>query len=176
MNDLPTPPENTLSEEQKKIFKNLGHQIEPWKKFLTDLGYKVLNLGTDTYENEAGEGFFYPCRENIVIYGHFTPSEAMEQNTLFCGAGYVTAAQFLEDRYWPDSFNDTPRYVEFAFNAKNEAFVRIDGNEGDILFEEENHFKDEEGVTGTWDEVAKILMSISKEMAESLKIQNPPTV
>lgn len=53
--------------------------------------------------------------------------------------------------------------------------MRLSGNEGLLLFNEEKYFPvKSEKVTGTREEIAAKLFALAHEMAEKLRIGNPP--
>lgn len=175
MNKLPKPPKVTLTKQQKAILNNFPKEISGWKSFLKELGFEVETL--DTYDPEShGYDNDSAIVFNNGINGYLTPNEGAEKGLIITSGSFVSVEQFLSKRYWPDVFKDEmPSFLEADFFIKNKARILFSKGLGMELFNRkkyllktEPHSRENTLFEGTWQQVAKKLISIKAEMATNL--------
>lgn len=170
------PPKVTLSKQQLAILNQFPKEVNKWKKFLKGLGFKVITL--DTYDPSI---WGYNNDSNIVFEGGFdgaiTPNEGVRRGLIITSGSFVTAEQFLANKYWPDVYRDElPNYLEVDFFTKDRAEIVLGCGIGDELFDSEkyltekwsSHSLTKDTFRGTWQEVAERLLAIKAEMATNL--------
>lgn len=173
MKNLPKVPTIGLSKEQQEIFKQFPNDVAEWKEFLQKLGLTVVSLDTYDYPEGYDEDLCISYNYDQAFQAGFTLGTAIEKNLIITAAGFVTAVQFAENRYWPDCFgNKTPPYLQVDFYPGDKAEITLcgDNERGTSLCK---MLKDDDTFffPGTWNETANVLIKIQKEIADNLKIE-----
>lgn len=170
MKKLPKVPINGLSKEQQEIFKQFPNDVAQWKEFLQKLGLIVVSLDTYDYPEGYKENLSITYDYDQGFQANLTLGKAIETNLILTAGGFVTAVQFLENKYWPDCLDGTtpPPFLCINFYAKDKAEISFHSSSvGTPLFEYNIYVP----FMGTWNEVADVLIRIQKEIADNLKVE-----
>lgn len=174
---IPEAPEMDFTLEQTAIFSSSAEIILDWIDFLKSLGFAADAVHTYIVPDDRDNEDYYFLSNYVEM--DYSPVTAVEKNLLFFGAGFANIYQFLEDSAWPDTFGDDsnqPIFLQAAFFTEDRAIISMGGWDGIPLFNNEKYGITEEGLTMTWNEAAEMLIAISAEMSEKLKLQQPPHI